>query len=341
MGWRRWALVGPFVVYLRSCDPHLYSEPIGTDVADNTDTMAERLHSIELRDRVRSLAAGASVEISPADTPHLASARDLLDQGREISITWLPKDSVEARIEAAVQVRRAGFEPAPHIAARFLRSREELRGFLAGVTQQAGARRILLIGGDRPDPAGPFHSGLEVLQTGLIEASGVEAVGLALHPEAHPQVEEALLAQAFADKADYLAKAGLKAFAVTQLCFDSNDISRSILDLRRSARDMPVRVGLAGPTSVAALARFAVRCGVGASTRMLTSRTGSLAKLLTDAGPDPIIRDLAEHADLKALEPLGLHIFPFGGLLKTCRFLHALSEGRFHISAEGGGLDVA
>ena len=74
---------------------------------------------------------------------------------------------------------------------------------------------------------------------------------------------------------------------------------------------------------------------------MLTNRAGSVARLLTDTGPDPLIRDLAEHEALQTLEPLGLHIFPFGGLLKTCRYLHALSEGRFHISASGGGLDVA
>ena len=46
---------------------------------------------------------------------------------------------------------------------------------------------------------------------------------------------------------------------------------------------MPIRVGLAGPAGLITLARYAVRCGIGNSLRVLTEKP-SFAKLLSRKG---------------------------------------------------------
>ena len=59
---------------------------------------------------------------------------------------------------------------------------------------------------------------------------------------------------------------------------------------------VPVKVGMAGPASVAGLLRYAKRCGVSASLRGLMAGTGR--GLVGHAGPDDIIAAL-EAAGIK------------------------------------------
>jgi methylenetetrahydrofolate reductase (NADPH) len=81
-----------------------------------------------------------------------------------------------------------------------------------------------------------------------------------------------------------------------------------------------VRVGLAGPASVAALVRFAVRCGVGSSLRALARGHTAFARILTEASPDALIDALvAGEAESEQLD--GLHIFMFGGVARTAAWL--------------------
>jgi len=87
-----------------------------------------------------------------------------------------------------------------------------------------------------------------------------------------------------------------------------------------------VRVGLAGPAGILTLTRYALHCGIGNSLRVLTEHP-SFAKLLTENGPEPIIRGLAATAypGDSALPPgiAGLHFYVFGGFNKTLDWIHA------------------
>ena len=88
--------------------------------------------------------------------------------------------------------------------------------------------------------------------------------------------------------------------------------------------DVPIKVGLAGPAGLVTLARYAIRCGIGNSLRVLTEKP-FFAKLLVDQGPAPIIREIACAADTTPL-PLaiaGLHFFAFGGFNKTVDWINA------------------
>jgi methylenetetrahydrofolate reductase (NADPH) len=91
-----------------------------------------------------------------------------------------------------------------------------------------------------------------------------------------------------------------------------------------------VRVGLAGPASLMTLARYAVRCGIGNSIRVLTEKP-SFAKLLLGKGPEHTIRSLAASAGPEQTAPAqfgidGLHFYVFGGFNKTVDWIDATRE---------------
>ena len=66
----------------------------------------------------------------------LAELRDHFSPGIDVTITFLPGDDYRHNVETAAALRRLGFNPVPHIAAREVRSRDALDDFFG-----AGARR--------------------------------------------------------------------------------------------------------------------------------------------------------------------------------------------------------
>jgi len=84
-----------------------------------------------------------------------------------------------------------------------------------------------------------------------------------------------------------------------------------------------VKVGMAGPTSLTALMRYAKRCGVNASLRGLAS--GAASGLLGNVGPDRILAGLATAGDIGEANP---HYFSFGGVLQTARYACDAAAGR-------------
>jgi methylenetetrahydrofolate reductase (NADPH) len=100
-----------------------------------------------------------------------------------------------------------------------------------------------------------------------------------------------------------------------------------------------VRIGLAGPASIATLARYAVRCGIGHSIGALVHHRTSIARLVTESGPESVVRELAA-ADWRGLGVNGIHLFSFGGLVRTARWMRAVTAGRFIIERSGAGFVV-
>ena len=83
----------------------------------------------------------------------------------------------------------------------------------------------------------------------------------------------------------------------------------------------PVKVGMAGPTSMPALLRYARRCGVNASLRGLMS--GAASDLIGNVGPDSIVETLSLAGDLGDAAP---HYFSFGGAVETARYACATAR---------------
>lgn len=266
------------------------------------------------------------------DVVALNAARPFIPPGAAISITHLPKETLEARVAAAATVRRCGFQPVPHISARRLRSEAHLRGYLARLSAEAAVERVFVVAGDLDDVEGPYEDSLAVIRSGLLDAFGVRCVGVAGHPEGHGQVPEPLLWEALEDKTALLREQGLGCEIVTQFGFDAEPVLAWLAHLRRRGVVAPVRVGLPGPASVTTLLRFAARCGVGASSKVLAKYGISMGRLIGSAGPDRVVEALAEGLTPSVHGEVKLHLYPFGGLARTAEWAHAYSRSAEPVS---------
>jgi methylenetetrahydrofolate reductase (NADPH) len=267
----------------------------------------------------RDLAAllpSASVEISSRGH-QLPDLRDNFAPGIDVTITFLPGDNYRHNVETSVALRRAGFNPVPHIAAREMPSREALDDFLARLRGEADVTRILLIAGDVAGTRGPFKSALDVCASGLIEARGLTSVSVAGHPEGHPFLGLPDTMKVLGSWRDWGRRTGARVDVVTQFCFESGPILQWIGELDRVGIDLPVIVGLAGPATPATLTKFALRCGIGNSMRALRGQIGRFGRLLTDTGPDEVVRGLRAASPAATASIAGFHVFPFGGLRKA------------------------
>jgi methylenetetrahydrofolate reductase (NADPH) len=292
------------------------------------------------RAAIMSLMAGASLEMSPREQDAVASATAFLAPGTEVFISAPARISHLDIVSAAVALRRQGLEPVPHVSARALSGFTQLNDLLARAAGEAGVRRALVIGGDLDPPLGPFHASLDILSLGLFEKHGFTRLGLAAYPEGHPRISETTLDRALAVKLALLRQAGIVAEAVTQFAFDAAPVVSWLQGLREREASLPVRVGLAGPASIATLARYAVRCGIGVSIGALLRHRTSIARLVGETGPETIVRDLAAE-DWRGLGVNGVHLFGFGGLTRTARWLDAVTRGDFQIGSDRAGFTVA
>jgi methylenetetrahydrofolate reductase (NADPH) len=280
------------------------------------------------RSAIVALLDGASLEISAHDAADIAECVSYLDPGTEVFISQPMGQPYHGAVAMAARLRRAGFRPVPHITARALASLSALEDYLARATGEAGVEHVLVIGGDRDRPAGPFDSSLSVLCTGALQRHGIRRLSVGAYPEGHPAISAKALTDALLAKRELARENGLQLQIVTQFSFDA----KPIVSWTRQAAGLgiPVRVGLAGPASITTLLKFAARCGIGNSVRLLRSRSDSIIRLITEAGPEGVIRDLARSAGAGEAGFAGLHLFTFGGLLRSARWLRAVRSGNFH-----------
>ena len=275
---------------------------------------------------VAKMLRGYSIEVNPSQLKVLDAAVERLDRGTEVFLTWIPGANPMDAVAPAARLRRASLIPVPHVGARHLESAAQLQQFASRLAGEAGVDRILIIGGDRAKPAGPYDSSLAVMQTGVFQKAGITRMAVAGFPEGNPNISEATLDEALAAKLKFAHEAGIQLSIVTQFCFKADPIVEWLRRIRNRGIEIPVRVGLAGPAGLVTLARYAVRCGIGNSLHVLTEHP-SFAKLLTEKGPEPIIRDLATalrgENTAQPLSIAGLHFYVFGGFNKTLDWINA------------------
>jgi methylenetetrahydrofolate reductase (NADPH) len=275
-----------------------------------------------LRRLLARMIAGASLELSPRDPFAGERLRELLAPGLMVFVNH-PADVTHHEIVAACKgLRRAGFVPVPHVAARHLASFTQASDFLRRAQGEAAVKSVLVTAGDRERPAGPFHDSLDLVASGVVERHGVGHVLFAGHPEGHPRIGSALLDGVLARKLVLARERGLDATLVTQFGFASAPLRRWFAGLAARGLFCPVRIGVAGPASLAALAVFAVRCGAGVALPALARRHAAVARVLTEAVPDALIAAL--FAEPPAGAPIaGLHIVPVGGVGRAAAWIAA------------------
>jgi methylenetetrahydrofolate reductase (NADPH) len=266
------------------------------------------------------LLSSASVEVS-SHGHQLGELSEQFAAGTDVTITFLPGDNFRGNVETAIMLRRAGFNPVPHIAAREIPSREALNDFVARLRSEGDVRRLLLIAGDVAAARGPFKSSRDVAATGLLQAHGITRVSIAGHPEGHPYLDEAATFASLKCWRDWSRETGVGVDIVTQFCFEAAPILKFLGELQGRSIDLPVIIGLAGPATPATLTKFALRCGIGNSMRALRGQIGRFGRLLVDTGPDDVMHGLEAAPRAATSAIAGFHIFPFGGLRKARNWL--------------------
>jgi methylenetetrahydrofolate reductase (NADPH) len=283
----------------------------------------------DLKGRIVSFMGGASTEITPSEENRLTELKSVLPAGTAVFIAHTPTASFGQVIHAALAVRRAGFLATPHIAVRRVPDSQTLRAALAEL-RAGGIEDILLIAGDAPRPIGEFTSTLDVLESRILEESGITRIGIAGHPQGHGAVASSLLWEALEAKRAFAARAGISMYIVTQFGLDGGAFRLWARELVRRRIHLPVRIGIAGPAPIAKLVHFAIQCGIGASMRALM-RNLSVAAQSSDAATTPDQHLLALLANPPSAQITAPHFFAFGGALETARWMRTVAAGAFDI----------
>jgi methylenetetrahydrofolate reductase (NADPH) len=286
-----------------------------------------RIESIADAPDFNAVLNDVSLEAVMPGAGEVHEAASALPTGTAIYLTDLPNRPEDKFVQIATGIFMRGLKPVPHLAARNVASEKALENLLSRLASSAGVNRVMLIGGDRPRSAGPYEHALDVIESGVLEASGVTEIGIAAYPEGHPNISEDILRASLRDKLEAAERAGLKTHIVTQFCFDAWPVVTWLRGLRASGIHNQVRIGMAGPASIPALMKFAQRCGVRASAKGFARHAASIGKMLTGATPAEIVTELAEAAASENLGEIASHVYSFGGLPQAATWVRDAKSG--------------
>ena len=285
--------------------------------------------------RIAGFMQGFSLEAMRPSAADLDTLKSLAPAGTHVYLSSIPGRPADELVSYARAIRLAGFDPVPHLAVRNFTSFEAITDVLARLAGEAQVRRVLVIAGDRDSSEGPLTDAIELVESGLLPRHGVREVGVAGYPDGYPRIPADTLDRALAAKVEAASQTGLAVHIVTQFTFDPSAILRWTARLRDSGIDHPVRIGMAGPTNLSSLLRYARRCGVKASADALTRQGGLLKQLVGSSAPDMIVRAVAE-ADADRIGDVAPHFFAFGGVGASARWAAAAAAGRVVLDrAEG------
>ncbi len=275
------------------------------------------------------LMVNGSLEMSPERCGDAQAVAALLPSNTRVYVNHLPRHGLAQSLAALASLRAAGLEPVPHIAARRVSSRLELMQFLVKAVREVGISKALLIGGDDTQPLGPYADSLAVLREGILADCGLHELALPGYPEGHPRIPQTVLDQALLDKLALARAQGLEPSIVSQFSFAPARIVEYCAELARKVPEVPVYVGMAGPTDAATLLRFAQRCGVSASLRAMSAQGMGAVRLFMHTDPGEQLSAVAQyclrHADCNVV---GAHLFSFGAAAKSAAWMHRVITAR-------------
>ena len=291
--------------------------PIQTNTATLIDGEAGAARQLEC-----VLARNASVELTPRQVAVVDGLSGHLPLGTRIYVPSIPGSTWRETVLACARLQSEGMVAVPHLDARSVADMADLHGRLNALAD-ASVTELMLVAGDRKRPLGAFRDTLDVLDSGALVEHGMTRLGIAGYPEGHPVVDPASLAISLSRKLEYAAATGTDMWMVSQFAFEAETVVSWLDTVRRTSGRLPVRVGMAGPARLKTVLAFAARCGIGASARALARRPSAL-RLLNNWTPDSMLQALARHRVASPESPVsGIHLFTFGGLPQTSRWLRA------------------
>jgi len=272
--------------------------------------------------RIVELIEAGSLEISPRELHRAKEVAALVPTGTCVYIPSLPGLPLVRTLEAIAAFREAGLDPVPHVSARRILNREEFASFLKKAAAEYGVHRVLLLGGDEPRPRGPFNDSLQILEERILADCGVREIGIAGYPEGHPRIALTELEKAMARKLELAKNQSIGVYVMTQFSFAPARVVDYCATLARIWPDLPVYVGIAGPTDAAALLRYAQRCGVSTSLRALRNLGSGIARLVVHTDPHEQVAALGGYLQGRDTgNVVGVHLYSFGGAVRTAGWM--------------------
>ncbi len=236
-----------------------------------------------------------------------------------VSITCSPVKGLEPTLKLVEQLRALPEERQlkliPHISARMIQDKGHLREILARL-EAARVESVFIPGGDAPEPVGEYDCALDVLRDMAEIGHDIEDIGIASHPEGHPQVDDQKLLRFLQDKQQFAT------YMVTQMCFDPQAIVDWLKGIRKAGVSLPAWIGLPGVANMSKLISLSLRIGVGQSVKVLKKQKGLLRKMISAKPyqPDDLLAGLEPYLADPEINIPGFHLFSFNDIERTERW---------------------
>ncbi len=260
--------------------------------------------------RIRQDLQKSYMEIIPV--PGIEDKLDSLPSDMYLAVTCSPTKGVDETLELSEKLIERGFKVTPHIASKCVSGEKHLEAIIKKL-DELGIESIFVPGGDRPEPMGDFNNALDLLKALKKLGHNLNKIGMAAHPEGHPDVSDEILMEALEEKKD------LADFIVTQKCFDAEILNDWMNQIHKKGIELPVWVGLPGVIERGRLLKTSLRIGVGDSLRFLRKKSQVATELMKSSiyNPDDLVRDITEKIDINDSKLAGYHIYCFNQIETT------------------------
>ena len=280
---------------------------------------------------IKQLLDGYTIETTPNIYEKFESLSEYLPHGKDIYVTYLPDEDPKRIVNTSKQIIQEGLNAIPHLPARTIKDYKMLEKYLGSLSEEAGCNKILVIGGSSKQ-VGHINSSLEILQTNLLSKFNFKHVGLAGHPEGHPDIADKELDEIIIKKNQFAKNVDYKMYFATQFFFEAKAFESWERHINLLGNRLEIHAGIPGPASLKILVSYAKSCGIGNSIRFLYKQAFNIKKIATTKKPDKLIADLAEYKfNTPSSKLTKIHIYPFGGIKKTSQWINSLLENPMKI----------
>ncbi len=270
-------------------------------------------------DVFKELLRDFSIEVMPRTLARVSNLASLFPNGTRTYIAHIEGVDIRDMVKTAKLLTDNGYRVMPHFPARLIKDEKNLELWIKSYTLEAGISEALLLAGSPRSPLGTLDNSMQLLDSGLFDKHGFTRLHIAGHPEGNKDIEhdcrDGKIAQALKWKQMFSERTDAEMAIVTQFSFCVHSIVKWAEALKAENIDLPIHVGIAGPTKLNALIKFALSCGVGPSVKVLQKRAADLSKLLLPYEPSDILRDLkSELSRIEKSNITNIHFFPLGGI---------------------------
>ena len=281
---------------------------------------------------IKNLLQSYSIETTPNVYAKYGKFLDLVPLEHSIYVTYLPDEDATRVIETSKKLTEEGYDVIPHLPARTIKNISDLENYIGAISEKAGCKKILVIGGGG-NQKGNIASSMDVLKTELLSKFNFKEVGLAGHPEGNPDISDEDMNQAIIEKNNFACNTDLKLYFATQFFFEASSLKSWEKKLNSLNNNLEIHAGIPGPATLKTLVAYASSCGIGNSIRFLSKQAMNITKLATNKTPDKLIADLADYKESNPSSKLTkLHFYAFGGIKKTSEWLHNITNSELEIN---------